>query len=49
MGQSSPTLDDANARIQSLGSAFPGTYIIRSRKTGYQTVITVNKTGEIVQ
>jgi len=47
--QSSLTLDDANARIQTLGLAFPGTYIIHSQKTGYQTVVTVNKTGGILQ
>jgi DNA-binding response OmpR family regulator len=47
--QSSLTLDDANARIQTLGLEFPGTYIIHSQKTGRQTVVTVNKTGGIVQ
>jgi CheY-like chemotaxis protein len=47
--QSSLTLDDANARIQSLAFEFPGTYIIHSQKTGYQTMITVTKTGGILQ
>jgi DNA-binding NarL/FixJ family response regulator len=47
--QSSPTLDNAKARIQTLGLEFPGTYIIHSQKTGRQTVVTVNKTGGIVQ
>jgi len=47
--QSSLTLNDANARIQTLGLEFPGTYIIRSQKTGHETVATVNKTGGIVQ
>jgi DNA-binding NarL/FixJ family response regulator len=47
--QSSPTLDDANASIQSLAFDFPGTYIIHSQKTGYQTMITINKTRGIVQ
>jgi CheY-like chemotaxis protein len=47
--QSSLTLDDANARIQTLGLEFAGTYIIHSQKTGYQTVVTVNKTGGLVQ
>jgi len=47
--QSSLTLDDANARIQTLGLEFPGTYIIHSQKTGHQTVVMVNKTGGIVQ
>jgi hypothetical protein len=47
--QSSLTFDDANARILDLGHAFPGTYIIHSQKSGYQTVITINKTDGIVQ
>ena len=41
--QSSPTLDDANARVQKLGQAFPGTYIIHSHKTGHQTVVKVTR------
>jgi hypothetical protein len=47
--QSSLTFDDANALIQELGQAFPGTFIISNRKTGHHTVVTVNKTGGIVQ
>lgn len=47
--ESSLTLDVANARIQGLGRVFPGIYLIHSQKTGHQTVVTVNKTGGIVQ
>ena len=47
--QSWLTLDAANTLIQDLGRAFAGTYIIHSQKTGHQTVVTVNKTGGIVQ
>lgn len=31
--QSSPSLDDANALVQELGQAFPGTYVIHSHIT----------------
>ena len=47
--QSSLTLDDANACIQNLAFEFPGTYIIHSQRTGYQTTLTITKTGRIVQ
>ncbi|MCU1241443.1 MAG: hypothetical protein JWO71_2169 [Candidatus Acidoferrum typicum] len=47
--QSALTLEDANARVQTLGLAFPGKYIILSQKTGRQTVVTISETDGIVQ
>ena len=47
--QSALTRDDANACVQALGFSFPGTYIIHTHGTGYQTVVTVNETHGMVQ